>query len=396
MSRRITGSRALMSYAFPLIVLTIGMGAAQAQTSVLISSVFGVSATLNPAGWSYTNSQGTATDPYSAFAGPSTGSSNWLPTVSLLSTSYQVAPWEGTWDGSNNSSVPAGWGVSDASSTLPLGTTGGKSYDIEAMYVGNNAQNIYVSIVTSIPPPPGQYNNPWNSLMYTGDIGIDVTQPNSGNTGRTYNGSGFSYDYGINLTNDTYDPSTGNAVVLSSASSGVTVPVNQPSGTAQTTTTVDGSSSIGNGLYQTLAGSWYVANGPSDPNPVYTNFDPSYNSGSGSTSVFVANLPTVTYTQLMYTPSGGTAQPVLDNGVPMYVINATVPLSDFSNLTSGDQIGFSYAPGCRNDYMQVFDTIQLGSYDTVASTPELPTPALLVLSMAPMGLAWAKRRRKRS
>lgn len=71
--------------------------------------------------------------------------------------------------------------------------------DIEALYIDNDANNIYVAIITSM--PPGGFAYPayplgWHTteLIIPGDLAIDVCDP----AGSPFNAAG--YEYGIKLT----------------------------------------------------------------------------------------------------------------------------------------------------------------------------------------------------
>lgn len=80
-----------------------------------------------------------------------------------------------------------GWSDSLGRGGYYLQPSGGEPYDIEALYFDDDAQNMYIAIVTSL--SPDGHTDEYSRHTDPGDIALDVD--NKGNTGT------YGYEYGI-------------------------------------------------------------------------------------------------------------------------------------------------------------------------------------------------------
>jgi hypothetical protein len=329
-----------------LTIAAVWLMASSLAHAYLLDEYFGVNPTVSPYSYAYTTNDGnTGTyDSYRFDAG------SFSPTRHGATADYQVNDWFGYWDNTlgRYSSAP---GAGDYPS-------GEEPYDTEAYYFDDDGTNLYFAIVAGFPSPAtGIYSETRadpDIPVVQGDFALDIP----GGHGQTDNW-GFSYDYGVNLTNEAR-PASGNVTSLYS-------------------------NTLGNEVYQTTNG-WYLGTPSGAVNPVpgnrsgsFTNFDPSYNGGAGMTNVGAA---TTNWYQL--------ALPNQENNWNTYVIEITIPRAIIPGLRPGDALQYHWLMGCRNDGDNAV-AYMTGSGDI--DTPEPGTLALMLVASGPLGL-WIRRRRK--
>ena len=269
------------------------------------------------------------------------------------SIDYVVNDW---WNGNNTQTA------SDENPTGGFGggnnVSGGEAYDVEAIYIDDDPNNIYIAIVTSFDDPWGVSNG--SSFYVSGDIAIDVgLNPNHSGT------DAFGYDYGININYETQQGPGQDATV---------------SGTPPTFPNY-------HSMYRTSNNDWYLGNPNSaiQASGEYTNIDPNNVNFSGilAGSVFVDYR--------LYTFPGNQKE----NGYDTYIIEAVIPRIFFGGLNEGDPIGISWSPGCRNDggVLHLF-----GDIDTPFEPPlAIPEPmSIISLITACLGLGGRYLSRKKN
>ena len=210
-------------------------------------------------------------------------------------------------------STPLVWGVGSWPS-------GGEPYDVEAVYFDDDAANLYIAVVTSVPGCPGFIQPGLESYGYimTGDLSLGI------------NGAAYAFGVDINL-NDT----------------------GEDAGTHGTDTT------IGTGLYATSSSDWYVGNARYARSGTYR---PNFN-GAAMPGSFVGDVG------VEYVGTG-----LVENEFETFVLGVTIPRSLVGGLLPGDTVHVRYASACRNDVLGV-----CGSVDTYV--PEPGTMVLLVTGL---------------
>ncbi|MDX9954246.1 MAG: GEVED domain-containing protein [Anaerolineae bacterium] len=209
---------------------------------------------------------------------------------------------EDDWFSAGSTSSPGLWGQYPSS---------GELYDVEAIYFDNDMNNIYITIVTSFPFSGLQYDS--NTWVAPGDLSLNlgINDPRS-------TADPWSYDFGVNLVNETRPPA------------GTDIPA-PPS-----------PHNLGNLLYKTANSEWY----PGTPTVAvaagneHTNFSPS----AGNTAL---GAVTVAYEPVVFANN--------ENGQGTYAIAVTIPRSLLSYAghpngpVHGETVGIRWTPSCRND-----------------------------------------------
>lgn len=187
----------------------------------------------------------------------------------------------------------------------------GELYDVEAIYFDNDMNNIYITIVTSFPFSGLQYDS--DTWVAPGDLALDL-----GINAHHSSADPWSYDFGVNLVNETRPPA------------GTDIPA-PPS-----------PHNLGNLLYKTANSEWY----PGTPTVAvtagseHTNFSPS----AGNTAL---GAVTVAYEPVVFANN--------ENGQGTYAIAVTIPRSLLSYAghpngpVHGETVGIRWTPACRND-----------------------------------------------
>lgn len=233
------------------------------------------------------------------------------------------------------------WSETDASVGDGTVIAGGEIYDVEALFFDDDAENLYMSIVTSFAPPPGYYEDRITGstpLVVTGDLALNL-----GLNGPASANDPFNYDYAVNLNNE----------------------VRQSPGDA----TANGTPALGGALYRTANSDWYTGTpnyAVDTPKDELTNFDPFFDGGRGTDT---GTNAVVAYTLISF------HNDVLENNHETYVIDVTIPRSGLPTLYVGDEVEFQYVMGCRNDGGSEVGVVRLSG---VVNVPE-PGSSVLVL-----------------
>jgi len=261
------------------------------------------------------------------------------------------------------------WDFNDWDTTTVWGTepSGGEWYDVEAMYLDNDADNIYAVIVTSCPfyydwsfvggttgvgiYEPRYSSYPIYKWILPGDLCIDL-----GNHPRDERGATeTSYDYGVDIVHEQRnpkDPSTTSIWHDSRQHSVEAMRDNNVGYKLYKTTADPGGENIGD-PYLDIPGNpkydWYTANVHEVSEWQHTNFDPFSSWGDMPSSLGDA---TVYYYE--YTFPGGHEE----NNAGTFIIEVTIPRSLFGadNPGPGDTIGIQWVTGCRNEGIKTAST----------------------------------------
>ncbi|MDX9864721.1 MAG: sortase [Anaerolineaceae bacterium] len=279
------------------------------------------------------------------------------PTLNTGTVDFTEGDWYGNWsetDPDDHSTIqhPSTAGTPDQD-WYP---SGGEWYDVEAMYFDNDANNIYVAIVTSVPfivanpdfgtiagvnaTEVGVGDNRWGNTgdprlwVRPGDLALSLFA----GTARTERYGPWHYNYALDLVHEDRNSDQGHPLGWGSVEMRDT---NLGAGFYETNYDAGGSDITG------VAGfDWYASTSGSGRVPAgweHTNFDPA------SPDVGLANyLGAATYVDYYeYVFPGGE----LENNARTYVIEATIPRSLFgaNNPASGDSVGIRWVEGCRND-----------------------------------------------
>ncbi len=364
-----------------LAILLIVTGQAQpahaaCTPGTVLCDRFGVELTLQPSpitGYSPSSYSGgqapTTAGPYNGYA------FNWsslAPTKNTDTVDWKEGDWFGRWELDNinftsslNRDIP-----STARTLWDYWASGDEPYDVEALYFDNDAENVYVAIITSVPPYAfvgggvqgwGVYESrppfsPTNGFWIPGsDLAISLMK----GTPRTErNSQNWYYNYGLNIAHENRDAPFNAVVAGSTYYSAQARDYSLGTDFWKTNTDICGVSQANDNPKVnpsapacTNGSDWFTAvgTGAAYAHGEHTNFDPlSVNNMvayGGSAMEFRGNVPVLNYYEYQF-PGG-----LLENDAPTYVIEAVIPRSFFGadNPKNGDPIGLRFSPSCRND-----------------------------------------------
>ena len=268
--------------------------------------------------------------------------------------SYTVLDWYGNWN-YNDWKTTTIWGTEPS---------GGEWYDVEAMYLDNDEDNIYAVIVTSCPfyydwsfiggttgvgiYEPRYSSYPIYKWIVPGDLCIDLGKNPRDEKGATET----SYDYGIDIVHEQRNPKDPNTVGIwhDSTQHCIQGMRDYNVGSKVYKTTADpGGQNIGD-PYLDLSGNprydWYTANVHEESQWQHTNFDPLSPWGTMPSPLGEA---TVYYYKYDF-PDGHK-----ENGADTFIIEITIPRSLFGadNPKPGDNISIQWVTGCRNEGIKI-------------------------------------------
>ena len=282
---------------------------------------------------------------------------SFVPTLNTGTVDFTEGDWYGEWSESNT-------GFTTIQHTTAPGTpdqdwfpSGAEWYDVEAMYFDNDANNIYVAIVTSVPfavnnpdfgvipgvnaVETGVGDNRWNAnssepryWVRPGDLALSLFE----GTARTERYGSWHYNYALDLVHENRNSDQSHPTGWGSVEMRDT--------------------SLGNRFYETnydaggsnITGAvgfdWYASTDGDGRVPAgweHTNFDPA--SPDVGLANYLGDASYVDYYEYVF-PGGE-----LENNAKTYVVEATIPRSLFgaNNPASGDQVGIRWVEGCRND-----------------------------------------------
>ncbi|MBN2056108.1 hypothetical protein JW905_14355, partial [bacterium] len=291
--------------------------------------------------------------------------SSFTPTKNTGTIDHVVNDWYGNWTFSSftRTDIRGQW------------PSGSEYYDVEALYVDDDCENLYLAIVCSIP-----FDKDWGQLFTGGQRGPGIWDPRV-STGEHWIHSGdvslnlsldsdrderdsdtWQYNFGIDITHDNRnDRDSQNNVRLRDSDLGNHL---------WRTSYDPGGSDIedpGNGY------DWYTAAAGYNVQAhwEHTNFDP--DSTQSATSPVLEDLGTVAVHYYRYTFPLGREE----NNAETWIIEATIPLSIFGDEAPsyGDSYGIHYSEGCRNDGNSTDAVIELvGDIDSDCSFS--PTPSI--------------------
>jgi hypothetical protein len=203
--------------------------------------------------------------------------------------------------------------------------SGGEIYDVEALYYDRDDDYMYIAVLLSMNPMAGIDG------VVPGDIAMNfgLNRPAS---------DGFSYDYGVNVSTESY----------------VSEKTNATAGDV-----------LGTGVYRTADNDWYLGSPQSDvaAQGQKTNFDPNR---AGFSGTFLSDAVTGC-NKLTLKNSLGNAHD--EGGKTTYVLSATILLDDLKGIDLTKDWTIQYVPGCRNDVLKL----------TVPGDPNVPEPAALAI-----------------
>jgi len=268
------------------------------------------------------------------------------PTRHADTVDYVVNDWHGLWalDGTSGEvSAP------DAGQV----PTGFEPYDVEALYLDDDAQNLYVVVVTSFDMPPGKGTDGpghGNDVVVSGDLALDLglNEPFL---------DGFSYDFGVDL-NDERRRNSNNA---------------KP-----------GAGAVGNTLYRTENDDWYLGTPRSAVAGAdeLTNLDPDWKDFAGT------ELGEVTVSYYDYDFGDGRQE----CGYATRVIEVTLPRLLLPTLERGQTVQVSWVMGGRQDGSDDYGGLR---FDTPPDIDQAPEPATLLLVGVGAGALIARHRLRR-
>ena len=245
--------------------------------------------------------------------------------------------------------------------------SGGEVYDTEAIYMTNDEHNIYIAIITSMPPPPGVAVPPPNIMIATGDLAIHTPDGD--------------YWYGVDINRADNGPDSlgslptgeGNELYKTQGNRWQNQPNNDPTGGWYTTNWSHKTSAV-NSPDTNFRASDFTGNKMGDVIVDYLNL-----SSNGSTGYFKEGYESTISDYAKYST---------------WEVNITIPISllpDYAALKRGESrtIGFTFVAGCRNDGNSAHHILRLdGDYHDV---PEPGTFVLTALGL--LGLGLLRRRR---
>jgi hypothetical protein len=214
--------RKLLCFALVLAGLAVGLLAAPASAActpgTLLCDRFGVELTLQAppiTGYSPSPYSGGLDSPYDGNA------FNWsslAPTKNTATVDWKEGDWYGQWQSTNigfsnslNRDIP-----STNRNVWDYWPSGDEWYDVEALYFDNDAENVYLAIVTSVPHyvftggtqffGVREYRSPFSQAnpfwIPPSDISINLGK---GTPRSERNGDTWYYNYGLNLTHENRD-----------------------------------------------------------------------------------------------------------------------------------------------------------------------------------------------
>ena len=206
---------------------------------------------------------------------------------------------------------------------------GGETYDVEALYLDNDQDNLYLAIVTSFPFP---YNSP--GAYFSGDVSLDFGY----GTPRVEKFGNWHYNYGLDLVHENRDL-------------GLNLLRDTALGSALYKTMADSGGS--NILDPGLGFDWYSAAPPVEAGWEHTNFDPLSTKSSGILTKLGDAGNGIKVDYYLYQPAGWGSK--IENNRDTYVIEATIPFSVLpvaERPVDKQQIGVRWVMSCRNDGIQ--------------------------------------------
>ena len=276
------------------------------------------------------------------------------PTKNIDTVDWKDGDWFGQWQSTNigfsnslNRDIP-----SSGRNVWDYWPSGDEPYDVEALYFDNDAENVYIAIVTSVSPYSyveggvqgwGVYESRLDPGFWIpgSDLAISLLK----GTPRTEEqGQIWYYNYGLNIAHENRDlPFINYGGYTSAAARDYSL------GTDFWKTNTD-QAPVSQKADNPAAGvsDWFTAvgTGAAMAHGEHTNFDPLSTRNMTATPMqFRGNVPVLRYYEYQF--AGGH----LENDAPTYVIEAVIPRSFFGsdNPKNGDQIGLRFSPACRND-----------------------------------------------
>ncbi|MBN1261786.1 MAG: hypothetical protein JXB35_14005 [Anaerolineae bacterium] len=268
---------------------------------------------------------------------------SFVPTKHTDTVDWTEGDWYGNWNLSNFNHTDIQHPPAPGTADQDWYSSGTEWYDVEAIYFDNDAEHLYLAIVTSVPfTQTGELgiveSRVNNIIIRTGDLAISLFK----GTARDERGATtWHYNYGLDLVHDNRDQP-----LVFGAYETVAVRDYELGKSIYRTTADPGGSDVSNPANS----DWYTSiprnRGATQAHWEHTNFDPLSTVSRNNTNLqYMGEAAYVNYYEYEF-PGGQ-----LENNAPTYVLEVIIPRSVFGEdrPAGGDAIGFQFVEGCRND-----------------------------------------------
>jgi hypothetical protein len=293
------------------------------------------------------------------------------PTKNTQTADFYVEDWWGAWDVKGRTKYynthpnfrtdpTNGFNPDDPDTYANGWPYGGEIYDAEAIYFDNDADNLYIAVVTSYDPPPGRVETNWGwsgGLQgFSGDLALEIPAQEKDQP--------FAYRFGVNWNDETRN------------SNGTADKGSPPYWDCGVYDTTD-NDMTNNSQY------WYNPVGGNVANPKPSNFDPNF-AVNGSKPTKLGDAEVHFYKWFFWDAAG---KELLENQYSTYVYEAKIPRSFFANygLDDGTKLRIHWGMSCGNDYGESFGSLD-ATMGSPPVTPELSTLVLLCATAVAGGL----------
>ena len=310
----------------------------------LLSWHFGITPTLDLTAF---NSTAGYDDGSGANGGYPFDANSLIPTKHTDTADYKISDWFGGWD--------KDFGYTNIAGLYP---SGGEWYDVEALYLDNDEDYIYVAMITSAPFKDTSISgndanktigivdprlDSTTAFIRPGDLSISLFKEGTARNER--DGTTWSYNYGLNLI-DEVRPNNDNTNEYDVGGFKTQYMRSETLQKGLYATTSDLPDTADDIVYPDI-GDWYTGSRRGHVDAYYelTHFDPSEDSSQFSGS-YKGDATYVNYYRYSF-PSGHE-----ENDAQTWVIEAIIPKSLFGTDITGEAqqaMAIRWTMGCRND-----------------------------------------------